>query len=304
MKYIEKPSGCFIDRRIKEPTLDPVDVVTLTLDAENFLERCLYTVYREIPVRKLFVCDGGSKDATLKILKNFPRIEVHEKPDIKTTGKGLEFLFSLIETNWFVILDADLELFSGWYDEMCKHQDYDALENGRRIRAYHIYRDDPIKLENNIRSYSFCHLVKRVAVQNYHCDDDYMWRSTDILFRQSIEKSGYKYVKINTTTHIHNETEGERYTSDDDKNFRKYVWEIPKAVIIDEKKRDLWNIKNAKAIVKYLDPDHQIMKDNKSVDRLIIILDRKWVQDNGNVWLKRYDDAKALYVKNERKNEI
>ncbi|MGH9878812.1 MAG: glycosyltransferase family A protein, partial [Nitrososphaerales archaeon] len=65
MKYIDNSSLCFSDRSKVEPNLDPIDVVMLTLDAENFLERSLNTVYREIPVRRLLICDGGSKDETI-----------------------------------------------------------------------------------------------------------------------------------------------------------------------------------------------------------------------------------------------
>src|SRR5579872_6294788 len=101
-----------------------------TLDAEHFLEKCLYTVYKEIPVRKLFVCDGGSDDETIEILKKFPRVELHIRPDIKTGGKIVEFLLSLVETNWCAFVDSDLELFPGWYDEMIKHKnEFDILEN-------------------------------------------------------------------------------------------------------------------------------------------------------------------------------
>ncbi len=71
MKYIDKPSGIFVDKKIEEPNSEPIDVVMATLDSEVFLEKSLYSVYKEIPVRKLFVCDGGSKDSTVEILKNF-----------------------------------------------------------------------------------------------------------------------------------------------------------------------------------------------------------------------------------------
>ena len=129
LKYIEKPSDPFIDRKLSQPDLDVVDVIIPTLDAENFLEKCLYTVYREIPVRKLFVCDGGSKDATTEILKKFPRVELHVRPDIRTQGKTLEFLMHLVETEWFLLIDADIELLSGWFDEMIKNKsNFDVLE--------------------------------------------------------------------------------------------------------------------------------------------------------------------------------
>ncbi len=113
MRLIERNLGSFLDRMKNEPNLEPIDVIMPTLDAEVFLEKCLYSVYKEIPVRKLFVCDGGSKDQTIEILKKFPRVESFVKSDIRTTGKVMEFLMSLVETNWFVQIDSDIVLTYG-----------------------------------------------------------------------------------------------------------------------------------------------------------------------------------------------
>ena len=62
MKYQDRPVGSFVDRIKDQPELKQVDVIIFTLDEETFLEKCLFTIYREIPVRKLLVNDGGSKD--------------------------------------------------------------------------------------------------------------------------------------------------------------------------------------------------------------------------------------------------
>jgi len=295
LKYISKPSGSFTDRKETEPNLEPIDVIIPTLDADNFLERCLYTVFKEIPVRKLFICDGGSKDKTLEILKKFPRVELHVRPDIRTTGKSLEFLISLVKSNWFVLMDSDLELDKSWYDKIIKHKkEYDVIENSKVVLAYHMYREDKFRLDPDARSSGMCHLVKKEAVQNYRCDDDYMWRFTDYLFRQSVEESGYKYGKISSTHYVHNETERIQYQSDDEKNFLKYVWERPKIVVIDKKKAREYDIKHAKAIVKYLDPNFPPIKKNKGIDLVIKILDRDWVKKNGHRWLNRYDKKQTI----------
>jgi len=70
MRFIEKPTGKFIDRGMNEEPLGAIDVVMLTLDAELSLEKSLFSIYKEIPVNRLIVCDGGSKDNTIKILVN------------------------------------------------------------------------------------------------------------------------------------------------------------------------------------------------------------------------------------------
>ena len=278
-----------------QPEFEPIDVLMATLDAEHFIEKCLYTVYREIPVRKLFVCDGGSKDDTLTILKKFPRVEIHNRPDIRTGAKLVEFLISLVGTKWCAFIDSDLELSPGWYDEMRKHEDqYDVLENSVTILAYHKYIQDKEKLEPLGRSGNLCHLIKKDAMKDFRCEDDYMWRHTDFLLRQVVEKSGYKYEKIDTTMHTHNETERIPYASDEVKSYRKIIINDPQYVIIDKKKARLKDIEHSKGVVKYLDPDFPMAKNYLGFDFLIRTLDRKWVEENGPAWLKRYDKARSI----------
>ncbi len=269
----------------------------LTLDAENFLERSLFTVYRELPVRKLFVCDGGSKDSTVEILRKFPRVEVHVREDIRTTGKALEFLISLVESKWFVTIDADIELSSGWYDEMLKHQEsYDVLESSRRILGYHFYREDSEKLKPTSRSFDLCHMVKKSATASFRCDDDYMWRYTDIFLRQTIEESNQKYGKIDSCFHIHNETERQPYQSDQEKNYWKVMWNEPRIVVTDRDKEKRAIEKHAKAIVKYLDPEYHLVKNDKGYETAIRVLDRDWVATNGQRWLKRHEKASSWII--------
>jgi len=304
LRYIARPSGSFIDRTKKEPDLEQIDVVMLTLDPESFLEVSLFSIYREIPVRKLFVCDGGSKDNTQKILKKFPRVEVYVKPEIRTTGKGIEFLISHVETDWFVFVDSDIELAIGWYDEMRNHEkDLDVIENSKRTLAYHMSREDKIKLQENRRSLDLCHLIKKTAVKNFQCDDDYMSRFTDYFLRQVVEESGYKYGKVNSTEHIHNETERIIYESDNEKNFQKIVWKEPKWIVIDKEKLEMFKLKHAKAVIKYLDPEFFMVKNDKAFEDYLFMLERDWVQKNGPKWLTRYDRvAKNLMLKTIRKS--
>ena len=99
MNHIDEPLGCFVDRAKEDSKLESIDVVMLTLDAENFLEKSLYTVFREIPVNRLIVCDGGSKDKTLEILKTLKREEmwVREPDNIPVPDPRPIMLLSALE---------------------------------------------------------------------------------------------------------------------------------------------------------------------------------------------------------------
>jgi len=302
MKHVDY-LGAFVDRYGKEPELESVDVIMLTLDAETFLANCLVSVYREVPVNRLLVCDGGSKDGTVEVLKKFPRVQVFVRPDIRTTGKALEFLISKIETEWFTLVDGDVQLAFGWYDMMRKYQDkYDVLENSRRYMAYHFYRENLRKLKDDDRALDGCHLGRTEAVENFKCEDDFAWGITDILFRQTIEKSGYKYGKIPATYHFHHLAEKVLRKSDEEKNFHLPTFKEPEWIILDKAKYNQMLQKFAKGLVKYVDPNYLLVKDDWSLDEIIVeTVSRKWVEKHGFAWLKRYDKGASLKRRSQQK---
>jgi glycosyltransferase involved in cell wall biosynthesis len=272
-----------------------IDVVLLTLDAEAFLQRSLESLYAEVPVHKLIVCDGGSKDHTLAIIQSFPRTDVHVKPEIRTTGKALEFLFGKTGTEWVMITDADLTFPKGWYDEMCKFRgQYDAFDS-KRILAYEFYREDPhtVKLDERPIVNS-PQMGRREALQKYRVDDDYLWRITDVALRQTIEKNGYRYGKVTSTFHFHHTGEEVQYKSDQSKSATRLVFSEPKEIITNPVAFRKRLEDTAKAYVKYIDPNLPYAKD-VGIDRsLLPLLDRQWVLQNGPAWIERYDRARSL----------
>ena len=295
MKFIDKPHGIFFDRFTSVDESEGIDVIMMTLDAETFLEKSLYSIYEEIPVKRLIICDGGSKDSTIKILENYPRTEIHIKSEYKTGAKSLEFLISQVKSDWFVLIDSDIELSKGWYDEMCTgKENYDAIENGKVFLAYHKYKIDEEKLQEGSRAGTQCHLLKTKSLEKFHCDDDFMWRHTDFLMQQAIEQSGYKYGKINSVHHVHNETERIPYASDKTKAYRIIVIEEPKYIILDKRKAEQKDLDNARAIIKYLDPDFHLVKRYPGFDFVIRKLDRDWIKSTNPKWIKRYDKTKSL----------
>jgi len=276
-----------IDRYAEEQ--EGIDVLLLTLDAETFLERSLTSLYAEVPVARLLVCDGGSKDGTLTILRKFPRVRLYVRPDIRTTGKGVEFLISRAKTEWIMLTDADLTFPKGWYDEMCKYRNrYDAFDS-KRIHAYEFYREDPSTTNLDARPMMTCpQMAKKKALENFRVDDDYIWRIGDIAVRQTVEKNGYAYGKVTTTFHFHHTTEETKYRSDPCKVASKMVFEEPKEIIIDPENWRRRLIQTAQAYVKYID---YVRNDAGIDDVLLPLLDRQWVLEHGPAWIPRYDKA-------------
>ena len=280
-----------IDRYAEEQ--EGIDVLLLTLDAETFLERSLTSLYAEVPVARLLVCDGGSKDGTLTILRKFPRVRLYVRPDIRTTGKGVEFLISRAKTEWIMLTDADLTFPKGWYDEMCKYRNrYDAFDS-KRIHAYEFYREDPSTTNLDARPMMTCpQMAKKKALENFRVDDDYIWRIGDIAVRQTVEKNGYAYGKVTTTFHFHHTTEETKYRSDPCKVASKMVFEEPKEIIIDPENWRRRLIQTAQAYVKYIDPELPYVRNDAGIDDVLLpLLDRQWVLEHGPAWIPRYDKA-------------
>jgi glycosyltransferase involved in cell wall biosynthesis len=291
-----------IDRRIKEPNLEPVDVLMLTLDADTYLEKCLDSVYREIPVNKVIVLDGGSKDRTIEILNNYPRMEIHVRPDIRTTGKGCEFLLGQASTHWIVFMDADIELPLGWYDEMVKYRDKHDFFGCKRIVHYEFYRVDQTSLDINKRPMGAPWLARLDSLKNYHVDDDYMWRATDMLLRQVVEKDGYKFGKVSSTYHYHHTTDKPMYESDTEKRGSRLVFEEPKMEILDKAN---WRKRQSdfrKAVIKYLDPDFVYPHNDVGLFAALFDLDMKWVRETNMKWYRvLFADKRRIFLKGKLK---
>ena len=284
-----------IDRRIREPDLEPVDVLLLTLDAEIYLERCLDTVYREVPVDKMIVVDGGSKDKTLDILNKYPRMEIHVRPDIRTTGKCLEFAFTRVTNRWILIISSDEEVPLGWYDEMVKYRDKYDFFGCKRIDHYEFYRVRPRSIDINYRPLGGPWLARFECFKNYHVDDDYMWGVTDFLLRQVAEKNGYRFGKVPTTYHYHHTTDNMRFESDAEKRGRRMVFQDPKWEIVNKANWARAHDNFRKAIVKYLEPQFVFPSEGEAVLQHLRKLDMRWVKKTNVEWYKLISNYNKKY---------
>jgi len=295
-----------IDRRIKEPDLEPVDAIMLTLDAEKYLEKTLDATYREIPVNKLIVVDGGSKDKTIEILKKYPRTEIYVKPDIRTTGKGFEFLFSKVTTPWIAFVDCAKVPGDRWYNEMQKYKDKYDFFGSKRIIHYEFEKEDTTTTDMSKRPLGGPWLIRTESIKGYHVDDDYAWRMVDILIRQLVEKNGYKYGAVSSAHHVCYITDEEKYKSDKEKRGTRMVFKEPEVEITNWKNFEKRQENARKATVKYLDPELSPYLRNNGSFLSLMKLDMNWVKKTNMKWYneimefkkKRYRKAKfarAIY---------
>jgi glycosyltransferase involved in cell wall biosynthesis len=105
-----------------------VDVVLLTKNSEKVLEKCLKSVYQNVPVEQLIAVDGYSTDGTLDILKQFNE-KYHNVKIIYDRGtratarqKGIRH----VSTDWFMFVDSDVVLCRNWHQKAIKWLDKDV----------------------------------------------------------------------------------------------------------------------------------------------------------------------------------
>ena len=97
--------------------MQAIDVVVLTKNSEHLLDKCLASIYENVPVKNLIVVDGFSTDATRKILNEINEehgniIVLNENGSrAKAREKGLR----QVRTEWFMFVDSDVILSRDWF---------------------------------------------------------------------------------------------------------------------------------------------------------------------------------------------
>lgn len=94
-----------------------VTVVIPTLNEERFLPRCLASLERQtLPPREVIVVDGGSRDGTLEIARDFGArvIQIKEKGIARARHIG----FESARTPFIASTDADAVVPKNWLEEL------------------------------------------------------------------------------------------------------------------------------------------------------------------------------------------
>lgn len=102
--------------------MEPIDVVMLTKNSEYVLEKCLQSIYHNVPVNRLIVIDGFSTDKTLKILERYRQKyrNIHVMLEKGTRAVARQKGIENVETEWFMFIDSDVVLSKGWFRKAWK----------------------------------------------------------------------------------------------------------------------------------------------------------------------------------------
>jgi glycosyltransferase involved in cell wall biosynthesis len=97
--------------------MQAIDVIMLTKNSEHLLDKCLNSIYQNVPVNKLIVVDGFSTDGTLKIVNDFNERH-HNITFLSINGsraRAREKGIAQVSTDWFMFADSDVVLSDDWY---------------------------------------------------------------------------------------------------------------------------------------------------------------------------------------------
>ena len=103
--------------------MQAIDVVMLTKNSEHMLDRCLRSLYENVPVKNLIVVDGFSTDNTPKLLEEANRRYGNVRV-VKANGsraRAREKGIAEVTTDWFLFVDSDVVLCRDWYEKALKN---------------------------------------------------------------------------------------------------------------------------------------------------------------------------------------
>lgn len=107
-----------------------VAVVILNWNGANYLKRFLPGVISssDVPGVKIFVADNASSDDSLDILeKDFTEVEVLKFDKNYGFAEGYNRALSQIESEYFLLLNSDVEVSTNWLHQLIKVMDSDPL---------------------------------------------------------------------------------------------------------------------------------------------------------------------------------
>jgi GT2 family glycosyltransferase len=98
-----------------------VAVVILNYNGRNFLQQFLPSVVANSSAAKIVVADNGSTDDSIALLeKEFPQIEIIKIGNNLGFCGGYNYALKKVEAEYYVLLNSDVEVTSGWIDPIVK----------------------------------------------------------------------------------------------------------------------------------------------------------------------------------------
>lgn len=184
--------------------MQTIDVVMITKNSEFMLERCIESIYSNVPVENLIIIDGFSSDKTLSIInklnKKYQTIKVFSSNGTRALAR--ETGIQHVKTDWFMFIDSDIVLSKNWFKKAQKQikDDIGAIW-GLNIDVVPGVRDKWfIRLQSFVANYCFSirggthdtlirtKIVRDIKIPNY------LHMYEDAFIINWIKKKGYRTI--------------------------------------------------------------------------------------------------------------
>ncbi len=277
----------FHDRYTEEPE-NAVDVIIPVIHTNDLWRANLLSIYREVPVNRLLISDGGCIDNSIKVAKEFPRVVVMDHSKYISLGYCLRKLIEEVETEWFLYLHSDVFLPDNWFGVMKKHQHtYDWFGCPQQITVMVEYKNVD-KLGNEPRPYAGSQMGKKAAFIEglKKIDDDYVYRQEDLVLKDLVEKAGFKHGWIDDVFHYHQ-------VMHKDSPWARKLNRVQVEVAWSDAEKKRQAETQLKGLVKYLNPSPNLVAEAETM--IVILLDTggttwmeisKWIKETNPVWLE------------------
>jgi len=180
-----------------------IDVVVLTKNSERILEKCLNSIYKNIPVNRLIVIDGYSTDRTVEIVEKFKEkygnaILIQERG---TRGAARERGIKEVKTKWFMFVDSDVVLCDEWFKKVKKYMMEDGVGAVWGIEVWHGMKNSKVlklflwltRKIFEIRGGTHDTLIRLEAVKDMKIPDE-LHVFEDAYIKEWITRQGYKVI--------------------------------------------------------------------------------------------------------------
>lgn len=283
-RYYSKES--FRDRFLTGPQ-DAVDVIIPIVHTNELWESNLLSFYREIPINRLLIGDGGCIDDSIEIARKFSRVEIFDHRTFKSLGYSLRKLIEAVETEWFIYLHSDVYLADGWFDVMKGHRtEHDWFGCPQQLTVMAEY-----PLVDKVRPYAGSQMGRKAAFQDglAQIDDDYVYRQEDFILANIVEKAGYSHGRVEDTFHYHQVV---HRPSPWVRKIKSVDFELE----INKEEEIRTHVMQAKGIVKYLEPTPYLINSvAQSVLRLRALRALNWVEFRR--WVLKTEPAWLPYIR-------
>jgi len=193
--------------------MQAIDVVLLTKNSEHKLDKCLASIYENVPVKNLIVVDGFSTDGTMEIVNKINREHGNIKV-LKVNGsraKAREKGMRQVSTDWFMFVDSDVLLSRNWLENAEKSikSDVGAVWGVNVDVIPNVKNQQVLKMQSLIARQCFglrggMHdtLIRREAVKDIQIPEQ-LHTYEDSYIINWIKEKGYKIVVGNNIYCLH-----------------------------------------------------------------------------------------------------